>query len=112
MPEVYRGADVFTLPSWEREAFGLVYLEAMASNLPVVAPDDESRREIIKDAGILVGVTDVDLYAKALKEAAEKNFGDKPRRQAEKFSWDKISKEYIEVANKRLEPFIKQNKLF
>lgn len=94
MPDVYRSADLFTLPSWNREAFGIVYLEAMATNLPVVAPDDLSRKEIVGDAGILVDVFNEEKYAKALENALEKKWGDTPREQAEKFSWDKIAKEY------------------
>ena len=44
MPEVYRLANVFTLPSASSEAFGNVLVEAMASNLLVVAVDDPQRR--------------------------------------------------------------------
>lgn len=94
MPEVYRVAAVFTLPSWESEAFPLVYLEAMASNLPVVATDDQIRKEIVGDAGILVDPKDTKAYTKALKEALATNWDNKPRKQAEKFSWDKVANQY------------------
>lgn len=94
LPEVYRSADLFTLPSWSREAFGIVYLEAMASGLPVVAPDDPQRREIIGEAGILVDCANLEKYAQALKQALDIKWGDRPRKQAEKFNWDKIAKEY------------------
>lgn len=46
MPGVYGCSNVFTLVSSEREAFGIVFLEAMASGIPVVARNDEQRREI------------------------------------------------------------------
>lgn len=94
MPAVYRSADLFTLPSWDREAFGMVYLEALASGLPVVAPDDLSRREIIGDAGILVNVKDTESYAKGIETTLKKEWKDKPRKQAEKFSWDKVASAY------------------
>lgn len=97
MPEVYRAADVFTLPSWEREAFGMVYIEAMACNIPVVAPDDSSRREIIGNAGIFINTTDADAYAKSITKTLEIQWGQKPIEQAEKFSWEKIAKEYEKV---------------
>lgn len=97
MPNVYRAADVFTLPSWDREAFGIVYLEAMASGLGVVAPNDLSRKEIIGDAGIFVNTANADEYAKGIFKALEVQWGQKPRQQAEKFSWEKIAKEYNEV---------------
>lgn len=97
IPKVYKAADIFTLPSWDREAFGMVYLEAMASGLPVVAPDDPSRKEIIGEAGVLVDVDDVPSYTKALEKALGINWGEKPRKQAEKFSWDIVAARYKET---------------
>jgi glycosyltransferase involved in cell wall biosynthesis len=84
MPAWYRGADCFTLPS-RSESFGLVYLEALACGLPVVAPDDAVRREVIGDAGVLCDVSDVDLYSQALTAALGRLWGDLPRRRAERF---------------------------
>lgn len=94
MPEVYRKADVFTLPSESSEAFGNVLVEAMASGLPVVATDDPIRREIVGKAGILVDPKDIDSYTTALETALKKDWGNLPRKQAEKFSWDRIAKMY------------------
>ena len=94
MPKVYRNADVFTLPSEKSEAFGNVLVEAMASGLPVVANNDSIRREIVGDAGILVDPIDTDEYARALEKALKVDWGDKSRKQAEKFSWDKIAEKY------------------
>lgn len=94
MPNYYRVADLFVLPSWRREAFGTVYVEAMASGLPVVAPDDPPRHEIIGDAGLFVDVTDSDAYASVIEKALQTKWGDKPKKQAERFSWDKIANQY------------------
>lgn len=95
LPKIYRAADVFTLPSWEREAFGIVYLEALASNLAVVGPDDLSRKEIVGEAGILVDTSNHLKFAEALKKAISIDWGNKPRLQAEKFNWEKIANEYL-----------------
>jgi glycosyltransferase involved in cell wall biosynthesis len=97
MPKVYRSCDLFTLPSWDREAFGIVYLEALASGLGVVAPDDLSRREIINEAGILIDVDNAKLYRDALEKAVEINWQKKALEQASKFSWDKIASEYEDI---------------
>lgn len=96
IPEIYRSCDLFVLPSWEREAFGIVYIEALASGLPVVAPDDSPRKEIIGDAGIFVDVTNPEEYAKGIKDALSKFWDDLPRKQSEKFSWEKIGARYEE----------------
>ena len=93
----YNFSDVFTLPSNIFEAFGIVYLEAMACGLSVVATDDELRREVVGEAGILVDPENIDEYSKALEKAATKNWGEVPRKQAEKFSWDIIAKKYEAV---------------
>lgn len=97
MPKVYRSADLFTLPSWDREAFGIVYLEAMASGLPIIAPDDPARREIIGNVGVFTDVSDPEKYAKALELCLEKSWHNEPRQQAEKFSFDKVAKVYESV---------------
>ena len=97
MPEVYNDADVFTLASNPTESFGIVLVEAMATGLPVVATNDAIRKEIVGDAGLFVDPTNADEYAKILEKALNTNWGDKPRNQAEKFSWDKIAKSYEEI---------------
>lgn len=97
MPEIYRTANIFTLPSTSSEAFGNVLVEAMASGLPVVAIDDPIRKEIVGDAGILVDPTNMEEYVEALQKTLESDWGDKPRLQAEKFSWDKIAEQYEEL---------------
>lgn len=100
MPDYYRLADVFTLPSKESEAFGMVYIEALASNLPVVAPNDLNRREIINNAGLYCDVLNSADYASKLESAVKKDWGNIPIEQAEKFSWEKIGQKYEEVLNK------------
>ncbi len=94
LPKIYRAADLFALPSWDREAFGIVYIEALASNIPVVAPDDLSRKEIVGDGGILVDVANPQKYAAALQKALETKWENKPRQQASQFGWDIIIEKY------------------
>ena len=106
MPKVYRSADLFVSASESHSAFEMVILEAMASNLPVVVNDDGIRKEIIGDSGSLVDPTDIDAYSDALKKTLKKNWGNKPRKQAEKFDWEGIAEKYEEefeelVGNKK-----------
>lgn len=99
MPEIYRRSDVFTLASNTSESFGIVLVEAMASNLPVVATDDPIRREIVGNAGLFVDPTNTEEYANAIEKALNTDWGNKPRKQAEKFDWDIIAKQYEELFN-------------
>lgn len=97
MPQVYRSVDLFTLPSWDREAFGIVYLEAMASGLGVVAPADPARSEIIGEAGILTDVTDINQYSQIINQALSLNWKDKSINRVRKFSWERIASQYEEL---------------
>lgn len=98
MPKVYNASDVLCFVPQPWEAFGLVYLEAMACNLAVVTINDSVRREIVGKAGIFVDhPEEEDVLSSALKKALRTDWGDKPRKQAENFSWDKIVKKYQDL---------------
>ncbi len=92
----YAVADVFTLASKDG-LFGIVYLESMASNLPVVAPDDESGRSILGKAGEYFSSRRFIEYSEVLQEVVRKQFGQNPRKQAEKYSWDVVGKQYRQL---------------
>jgi glycosyltransferase involved in cell wall biosynthesis len=68
MVNIYSSADVFTLGSEaDQEAYGLVYLEAMASGLRCVATDDAIRREACGEDAEYVNPRDFRQYAEALE---------------------------------------------
>jgi len=97
MPGVYGGCNLFSYPTVAWESFGIVMAEAMASNIPVVATDDPIRRGIVGDAGLFVDPSDTDKYAQTLEKALSMKWGNKPRIQAEKFSWDDIARQYCKL---------------
>jgi len=98
MPKYYRAGDVFTLAS-KNEAFGISYIEAMACNLPVVTTNDDSRQEIIGNAGILTDPVNINQYARDLSIAVKTNYRNIPYDQALKFSWNNIAKKYSRLIN-------------
>ncbi len=97
MPHYYAACQVFSLPSSPVEAFGISYLEAMATNKPLVAPDDDQRRELTGKGGVLVDVKDTEAYAQALTQALTTNWHNQPRKQAEKYSWEQVADQYEEL---------------
>ncbi|MBP9687175.1 glycosyltransferase family 4 protein [Candidatus Woesebacteria bacterium] len=94
MPEIYRSADCFTLCSVYSEAFGNVYVEALASNLPVVATNDDKRKEIIGEAGLFVNPDDTAEYATAITTCLSRRWGITPEKQSRMFDWSIISSSY------------------
>lgn len=66
--DIYQKSDVFVLAS-RSETFGVVYIEAMACGLPVIATPCGGPEEFVnKKNGLLVPIDDVDSLAKALEQ--------------------------------------------
>jgi glycosyltransferase involved in cell wall biosynthesis len=93
---LYKNVDIFVQAA-RKEAFGVVFLEAMASNIPVVTQKDIRRTEIIGDAGVLVDCEDEDEFAKALSETAKRKWDNIPLNQAKKYNWETIKEKYLEI---------------
>ena len=64
---LFAAADLFVLPSFE-EPFGLVFVEAMAMGVPIVALDNGGTREVVEhdSDGLLVARGDVDGLAASI----------------------------------------------
>lgn len=66
MPSYYASSDIFCFVPSQQEAFGMVYLEAMAAGLPIIASDDQIRREIVGSRGTYVYPDDIHAIADAI----------------------------------------------
>jgi glycosyltransferase involved in cell wall biosynthesis len=88
LPRLYAMADAFVMSS-RNEPYGLTIFESMATNTPIVAQRDRTREWMVGEGGILIDdCTKIDQFANALDQLHTIDFGDKPRKQAEKFSWE------------------------
>lgn len=99
MPKVFRSCDLFTLPSRPSEAFGIAYLEAMASGLGVVAPNDKNRKVLVGKAGITTDVEHIFFYAQALRDVLNGRYREEAINQVSAYTWDAIAKRYEEALN-------------
>jgi glycosyltransferase involved in cell wall biosynthesis len=92
MPALYQSANVFLHLSQE-EAFGNVFLEAMACGLPVVAHNTPRVRWIVGNDEFLLDTGDPAAIAWQIKRAGRSTLADRRERtiKAAAFSWAKIA---------------------
>lgn len=104
VPRILAASDLFTMSSlWE--GLGLVFLEAMAAGLPVVATDVSAVPEVVPDSicGILVPCDDAGIMASAFINIAQRpdrgrSMGVAGRRVVrEKFGIDRMVEETLAV---------------
>jgi glycosyltransferase involved in cell wall biosynthesis len=95
MPLLYQSADVFLHCSKE-EAFGSVFIEAMACGLPVVAHDTPRLRWIVGENEFLIDTSDAVNIARALEVARNSGATGRAQRveRAGRFSWSQIAEQY------------------
>ena len=97
-------ADVFSLPSWN-EAFGVVYIEAMAHGKPVVGCQGEGIEDFVEHGktGMLVKPQDVDSLVDALdfliSHQEEANaMGQRARKHVlENYTWERNAEKTIKL---------------
>jgi glycosyltransferase involved in cell wall biosynthesis len=106
MPDIYQTADIFLHMSMD-EPFGNVYLEALATGLPIVTHDRPTTRWILEDTSILVDTTHVEQVVTGIKQALHQNSSEailKRRSLVERrFSWQSIAQSYYDFCRDLLE---------
>lgn len=116
LPEVYRRASIFVMPaqvdfeSRHGEGFPLVYLEASASGLPVVAANSGGAAEAVieNETGLLVPPDDPPALTQALlrllnDSGMRERMGRAGRRWVEnEMNWDRAGRQMISIIERAL----------
>ncbi len=109
LPKYYAASDLFVLPSiidktGDRETQGVVYLEAMASKIPVIGTNTGGIPDVIKEGtGMMVKQKEPDELASAMIKLLKNSelrysFGEKAYKHVQKnFTWKSIAKKYVEA---------------
>jgi glycosyltransferase involved in cell wall biosynthesis len=102
--DVLSATDIFVNPSYS-EGLGISVMEAASIGLPIIATDGGGTGEIIADykTGILIKATNTSQLEQKLRELLtntqlRKELGANARISVEqKFDWDKITQDWIEI---------------
>ncbi len=117
LPEIYRSADIFMLPS-VMEGMSSVTLQAMASGLPIVASRVKGFEEILEENvnGLTAEYNNEEQFADALEKLIKspelrQKMSQKSIEKSKQFSWESIAKQYLEYYEKAIYGSTKQKDL-
>ncbi|MHC4109706.1 MAG: glycosyltransferase family 4 protein [Planctomycetota bacterium] len=104
MPQVYHQNDIF-ISATMLEGMSNVFLEAMASGLPIITTRYEGVEELMVDNGIIVEHPDRKDIAAAIRTLSQdrqacNSFSAASRKQAASFTWFSVTDQYIELYKK------------
>ena len=96
----YRNSDIFVMPS-KHETFGLVYAEAMSQGLPIIYTRNQGFDGQFEEGEVGYSV-DYDLPEEIVKKVKYildnyKNISNVCINKVDKFNWDNIIREYINI---------------
>jgi glycosyltransferase involved in cell wall biosynthesis len=97
MPDLYRAADVLLHMSRE-EPFGNIYVEALATGLPIVAHESAVTRWILDDQATLVDTADpaavVSALAASLNDRTAEGITARRALAEKRYAWDAVAEQY------------------
>ena len=102
LAEWYAEADLFTLFS-QYEAFGLVFLEAMAHGTPVLTHDVGANREVLAEGAVVVprfndAAAAHEMVRLVNDDTSRRELGRQAKRYAlTEFAWPVVAEKYLEV---------------
>ncbi|MGH2549819.1 MAG: glycosyltransferase family 4 protein, partial [Thermomicrobiales bacterium] len=104
LPRYYASCDIFCAPSIERESFGIVLLEAMATGKPVVASNIPGYASVMRDGreGLLVPPRDPAGLALAIVRMLSntdlmQQFAERGVKTATQYAWPNVAKQVLET---------------
>lgn len=109
LPQYYRAADVFALPTLY-EGLGIVFLEAMSSETPIVSTRVDGVTEILGSAGLLVPPRNPNALADAItqvltNEGLRETLITSGRRTVAAFEWEPLVYRYDSVYKQAAQSF-------
>ena len=109
LPRYYKTADIVCFPATGRESFGIVLLEAMALNKPIIATNIDGYTKVLTHGaeGLSVPPKDVGKLAEALTtlmtdDSLRQQMGSRGRLKALEYDWSRIARRVLDFYQETL----------